>query len=121
MRAEQPALASNGGFDVVAAPVDSRAFVYMRTPTGGHASTHPRTTADSSSAFGSAATRDDAADRNGATGRPLLIAMNPGRGIETVELPSELRPDASMLLALGSPTVSGSTLTLPAQAFAILG
>ena len=121
LRTEQPALASDARFDVVAAPVDGRAFAYIRTPADGHASTHPRTTADSSSVPAPAATRDDASDRNGATGRPLLLAMNPGRGIETVELPSELRPDASMLLALGSPTVSGRTLTLPAQSFAILG
>lgn len=121
LRTEQPALASDARFDVVAAPVDGRVFAYIRTPADGHASTHPRMTADSSSAPAPAATRDDASDRNGATGRPLLIAMNPGRGIETVELPSELRPDASMLLTLGSPTGSGRTLTLPAQSFAILG
>lgn len=115
LRAEQPALASAGGFDVVAAPSDGRAFAYLRTPTDGHAFAHPRTPMDSGEDSGSTADRGDAA------GRPLLIAMNPGRGTETVKLPDGLRSDASPILALGSPTISGRTLTLPAQSFAVLG
>ena len=100
---------------MVAAPSDGRAFAYLRTPTDGRAFAHPRTPMDSGEDSGSTADRGDAA------GRPQLIAMNPGRGTETVKLPDGLRSDASPILALGSPTISGRTLTLPAQSFAVLG
>lgn len=52
---------------------------------------------------------------------PLLIAMNPGRHSETVDLPNALSPDATMLLSLGEPVVGDGQLTLSPQSFAVLG
>ena len=97
LRAAQPALAAGAGFSVVAAPADGRAFAYLRT----------------------AAPNDDSGD--GTAAGPLLIAMNPGRHSETVDLPNALSPDATMLLSLGEPVVGDGQLTLSPQSFAVLG
>ncbi|MBW3089908.1 alpha-amylase family glycosyl hydrolase [Bifidobacterium miconisargentati] len=103
LRAVQPALDADAGFDVVAAPAEGRAFAYLRRPNGDGADG-----------------TDGAA--HGEPARILFIAMNPSRADAQVAMPSgELAGDASVLLGLGEPSIDGGLLTLPPQSFAVIG
>ncbi|PWG67064.1 alpha-amylase family glycosyl hydrolase [Bifidobacterium callitrichidarum] len=112
LRAEQPALNADAGFDVVAAPAEGRTFAYLRRPN----------TAGDSGVDADSANASAAGGTHGEGARTLLIAMNPGRETAHVAMPiGELAGDASVLLGLGDPAVDGGMLTLPPQSFAVIG
>ncbi|KFI88243.1 alpha amylase catalytic subunit [Bifidobacterium reuteri DSM 23975] len=123
LRAAQPALTADAGFSVVAAPADGRAFAYLRTAEPSVSTAHSTKRADAvdhtDPVNGLKAASGSTGD--GTAARPLLIAMNPGRHSETVDLPNALSPDATMLLSLGEPVVGDGQLTLSPQSFAVLG
>ncbi len=54
-------------------------------------------------------------------GISAVVAVNPGREAETIELPAGEGSEArTVTLSYGSPTLAYTTLTLPAQSFAVL-
>ncbi|KAB8291961.1 alpha-amylase family glycosyl hydrolase [Bifidobacterium avesanii] len=106
LREAHPALRSSAGFEVVATPERGRAFAFLRTRT---------------------ATGD--ADADDAAGERLLVAMNPGRGRETIAVPSGERgpgrgASSGPLLQCGDAHAAigadgNGRLTLGPQSFAV--
>lgn len=104
MRADRPALRSDAAFDVVAAPEEGRAFAFLRT---------------------AAENGDEPVDGETPSDR-VLVAMNPGRGTETIDVPA---PRAAAM-ASGEPlhigvvhserAADGMRIVLGPQSFAVL-
>ncbi|TPF91659.1 alpha-amylase family glycosyl hydrolase [Bifidobacterium sp. UTBIF-78] len=109
LRTGRAALTADAGFAVVAAPEDGRTFAYLRTAA---------TVAPVWPAQGIAA--EAAIDAPADAPAVMLIAMNPGRETEYVELPDGIGTSPSIALALGGPAVEDGRLRLPPQSFAIV-
>ena len=91
IRRAHPALRADGRLDVLAAPADGRVFAYRRSI---------------------------ATDEDGMTG-DIIVAMNPGRSMQRVDLP-EPDHDCTVLLECGDPMAADGGFILPPQSFIVI-
>ena len=110
VRRDHPALRADGRFDVLAAPADGRVFAYRRSVVadGGRM-------ADTADASGTASDSADIVTPGG----DIIVALNPGRSTQRVDLPEPDR-DCMVLLECGDPMVVDYDVILPPQSFIVL-